>query len=73
MDKDLLEIAKEEAKAQNRSFSNYIENLLSRELGNIPNKERKKKTHDNHYDLNLTRVDDFDKWLESLLNGESDI
>ena len=73
MDKDLLEIAKEEAKAQNRSFSNYIENLLSRELGNIHNKERKKKTHDNHYDLNLTRVDDFDKWLESLLNGESDI
>lgn len=72
LDEDLLEMAKAEAKAQKRSLDNYIEHLLYQEFGTIPNKERKKTIYDNHYDLNITRVEGFDKWIESLLNGKSE-
>lgn len=73
IDRNLLELAKAEAKAQNRSFSNYIEHLLSREIVDIPKKVTKTTIVDNHYNLNLSRVHDFDRWIETLLNGESDI
>lgn len=73
LDEDLLEMAKTEAKAQKRSLDNYIEHLLFRELGRLPIKESKRTDYDNHYDLNLIRVEGFDKWIKSLLNGESNV
>lgn len=73
LDEELLEMAKAEAKAQNRSFNNYIEHLLFVDLGSTPKQLAKKAIYDTQYDLNLTKVEGFDKWIESFLNGESDI
>jgi len=72
-DKDLLELVKERAKAQKRSLNNYIEYLLYKEVGNIPNEETQKAIDDAHNDINLTKVDDYDKWRDSLLRGEFDV
>lgn len=73
IDKDLLELAKEKAKAQNRSLNNYIEYLLYQEVGNIPNKETQKAIDDVHNNVNLTKVEDYEKWRGSLLRGEFDV
>ncbi|WP_127845502.1 Arc family DNA-binding protein [Psychroflexus aestuariivivens] len=37
LDKDLLEALKEKAKADHRSLNNYIEKLLHKDVGSIPN------------------------------------
>lgn len=42
LDKDLLELAKAEAKNQKRSLNNYIEYLLHKDVGNVPNVETKR-------------------------------
>lgn len=65
-DKDLLEIIKEKAKAQKRSLNNYIEYLLYREVGDIPNEETKKAIYEAHHSKNLKPIDDLDKFLEEL-------
>lgn len=72
-DKDLLELVKEKAKSQKRSLNNYIEYLLYREVGNIPNEETKQAIYEAHNDIDLTPVVDYDKWRESLLRGEFDV
>lgn len=72
-DKDLLELVKEKAKSQKRSLNNYIEYLLYREVGNIPNEETKQAIYEAHNDIDLTPVMDYDKWRESLLRGEFDV
>ena len=72
-DKDLLELVKEKAKSQKRSLNNYIEYLLYREVGNIPNEETQKAIDDAHNNIDLIKVDDYDKWKESLLRGEFDV
>ena len=38
-DEDLISLIREKAKAQKRSLNNYIEYLLYKEAGNIPNEE----------------------------------
>ncbi|HBS11798.1 MAG TPA: hypothetical protein DEO36_04535 [Flavobacteriaceae bacterium] len=65
-DKDLLELIKEKAAAQKRSLNNYIEYLLYKEVGDIPNEETKKAIYEAHNDINLTPIDDLDKFLEEL-------
>ena len=72
-DKDLLELVKEKAKSQKRSLNNYIEYLLYREVGNIPNEETRQAIYEAHNDINLTVVEDYDKWKDSLLKGEFDV
>ena len=72
-DKELLELVKEKAKSQKRSLNNYIEYLLYREVGNIPNEETKQAIYEAHNDIDLTPVGDYDKWRESLLRGEFDV
>lgn len=72
-DKDLLELVKEKAKAQKRSLNNYIEYLLYKEVGNIPNEETLKAIEDAHSDVGLTKVEDYQKWRDSLLKGEFDV
>lgn len=72
-DKDLLELAKEKAKAQKRSLNNYIEYLLYKDVGNIPNEETKQAIYEAHNDIDLTVVEDYDKWRDSLLRGEFDV
>ncbi len=65
-DKDLLEIIKEKAKAQKRSLNNYIEYLLYREVGDIPNEETKKAIYEAENDINLTPIDNIDDYFNSL-------
>ncbi|WP_240607685.1 hypothetical protein [Marixanthomonas spongiae] len=67
-DKELLELVKAKAKAQKRSLNNYIEYLLYREVGNIPNEETKKAIEDAHNDVNLTVIDDLDQFLDEIVN-----
>ena len=72
-DKDLLDIVKEKAKAQKRSLNNYIEFLLYKDVGNIPNAETQQAIYEAHNDINMTEVKDFDKWIASLKKGEFDV
>ncbi len=65
-DKDLLEIIKEKAKAQKRSLNNYIEYLLYREVGDIPNEETKKAIYEAENDINLTPIDNIDDYFNNL-------
>lgn len=69
-DKDLLERVKERAKAQKRSLNNYIEYLLYRDVGNIPNEETKLAIYEAHNDINMTTIEDLDKFLEDILEEE---
>jgi len=64
-DEELLELVKEKAKAQRRSLNNYIEVLLYRDVGNIPNKETREAIEEARTGK-LERIDDLDTWLDSL-------
>ncbi len=66
-DKDLLELIKEKARAQKRSLNNYIEYLLYREVGDIPNEETKKAIHEAENNVNLTEIDNLDDYFKKLL------
>ncbi len=66
-DKDLLELIKEKARAQKRSLNNYIEYLLYREVGDIPNEETKKAIYEAENNVNLTEIDDLDGYFKKLL------
>lgn len=65
-DKELLDIVKEKAAAEKRSLNNYIEYLLYREVGNIPNEETKKAIDEARNSKNLNPIDDLDQFLEDL-------
>ncbi len=66
-DKDLLEQIKEKAKAQKRSLNNYIEYLLYREIGDIPNEETKKAIYEAENIANLNVIEDVDNYFKKLL------
>lgn len=65
-DEDLLKLIKEKAKAQRRSLNNYIENLLYKEIGNIPNDETIEAINEAHNSKNLKPIKDLDTFLETL-------
>ncbi len=67
-DQELLDMVKELAKSQKRSLNNYIEYLLYREVGNIPNEETKEAIEDARNDRNMEVVDDLDVYMNNLLN-----
>ena len=69
-DKELLELVKEKAKAEKRSLNNYIEYLLYREVGNIPNEETRQAIYEAHNDINMTPIDNLDKFLEDIMKEE---
>ena len=62
-DEDLLELIKEKAKAQKRSLNNYIEYLLYRDVGNIPNDETIKAIEDARNNVNLEIIEDLDTFF----------
>lgn len=66
LDKDLLEMIKEKALAQKRSLNNYIEYLLYKDIGDIPNEETKKAIYEAQNDINLTQIDDLDEYFHNL-------
>ena len=65
-DKELIEMVKEKAKAQRRSLNNYIEFLLLKDVGNIPNEETKKAIIDAREGKNLESIQNLDSFLESI-------
>lgn len=64
-DAELLELIKEKAKAQRRSLNNYLEILMLKDVGNIPNEETKKAIKEANED-ELEEIEDLDSWLENL-------
>ena len=65
-DKELLEMVKEKAIAEKRSLNNYIEHLLYREVGNIPNEETKKAIKEARNSKKLKPINDIDQFLDDL-------
>lgn len=65
-DKELLEIIKEKAAAERRSLNNYIEYLLYREVGDIPNAETKKAIDEARNSKSLESINDLDQFLDDL-------
>ena len=64
-DEDLLDLVKEKAKAQRRSLNNYLEILMLRDVGNIPNDETKEAIEEAR-NGNLETIDNLEKWLEKI-------
>jgi hypothetical protein len=66
IDKELLQKVREKAAAEKRSLNNYIEYLLYREVGDIPNAETKEAIEEARNSKNLKPIDDLDKFLGSM-------
>lgn len=65
-DEELIALIKEKAQAQKRSLNNYIEFLLHKDVGNIPNDETIKAIEEAR---NLTEdkaIKDLDSFLKDL-------
>ncbi len=71
--KDLMELVKAKAKAQHRSVNNYIESLLLREVGHIPNQETTNAIEAARDNIDLEPMEDvnsFFKEIEKEINKE---
>jgi hypothetical protein len=66
LNKDLLDALKEKTKADNRSLNNYIEKLLYRDVGNIPNETTKAAIKEAQNSNDLERIDDVDIFFDKL-------
>jgi len=66
LNKDLLDALKEKARADNRSLNNYIEKLLYRDIGNIPNETTKAAIKEAQNSTDLERIDDVDIFFDKL-------
>lgn len=66
LDKELIERIREKAKAQKRSLNNYVEYLLYKDVGDIPNNETVKAVEDARRGQGLEQVDDLDNFLDQL-------
>jgi len=66
LEKELIERVREKAKAQKRSLNNYVEYLLYKDVGDIPNEETAKALQDVRRGKGLEQVDDLDAFLDDL-------
>lgn len=64
--KDLLELIKEKAKAEKRSLNNYIEYLLYKDVGNIPNEETIEAVKEARSKKKLEEITDLSSWLDKI-------
>ena len=64
--KELLNLIKEKAKAEKRSLNNYIEYLLYKDVGNIPNEETMKAIEEFNAEENLEEIENVDQFIDSL-------
>jgi hypothetical protein len=65
-DKELLELIREKAAAEKRSLNNYIEYLLYREVGDIPNEDTKKAIDEARNSKNLSPIENLDQFLNEI-------
>ncbi len=68
LDQELLELLKEKAKAEKRSLNNYVEYILSKVVGSIPNDETKQAIYEAEHDINLGEIDDLDTFKKSMIS-----
>ena len=66
LDKELIERIKEKAKAQKRSLNNYVEYLLYKDVGDIPNESTEAALEEARLGKNLESIDDLDDLLHRL-------
>ena len=66
LDEDLIERIKEKAKAQKRSLNNYVEYLLYKDVGDIPNETTEKAIEEARRSEDLESIDDLDDLLHRL-------
>lgn len=64
--RDLLELVKQKAKANRRSLNNYIEYLLYKDVGDIPNEESVKAINEARSNKGLEKIDDLTAWIEEV-------
>lgn len=69
IDKTLLELVKEKAKSTNRSLNNYVEYLLYKDVGKIPNETTVKAIEDAQNSENVTPIKNLKEYKESLLKS----
>ncbi len=65
LDQELLAILKEKAAASNRSLNNYIETILYKQVGRIPNETTIAAIKEAREDRTET-IENLDTWLESI-------
>jgi hypothetical protein len=65
-DKELLDQIREKAAAEKRSLNNYIEYLLYREVGEIPNEETIKAIEEARNSKKLKPIENLDDFLDSI-------
>ena len=69
IDTTLLEMVKEKAKSTNRSLNNYIEHLLYKDVGAIPNETTINALKETESDKELTSIKNLKEYKESLLKS----
>ncbi len=65
-DQELLSLIKEKALAQKRSLNNYIEFLLYKDVGDIPNTETQEAIYEAHNSKELKPIKDLETFLDKL-------
>lgn len=65
LDEELIKVLKSEAQKQRRSLNNLIETILYKVV-DIPNEETKQALYEADNNINLTQVENLDKFLEEL-------
>ena len=66
LDQELMDRIKEKAKAQKRSLNNYVEYLLYKEVGDIPNETTKAAIEEARKGGDLEAIEDLDAFLDRL-------
>lgn len=66
IDKTLLAMVKEKAKRSNRSLNNYVENLLYKDVGNVPNETTIEALKEAHSNKELETINDLNSWLDKI-------
>lgn len=64
-DEELIDLVKEKAKSQRRSLNNYIEFLLFKDVGYIPNGETVKAIEEVRSG-DGEKIDDLEEWMENI-------
>ncbi len=65
LDQELLAILKEKAAASNRSLNNYIETLLYKQVGRVPNQTTIEAIQEARKG-NVETIEDLDAWLDKI-------
>lgn len=63
---DLIDLIREKARAQKRSLNNYLEMLMAKDVGNIPNETTRKAIAEVMEGKHLEEIKDVDAFMDAL-------